>query len=278
MWVATRLLIDILGSIKSFYRGGQTDMNSLLNFLIRLTFCAMIIMTIGLGCSNKSNTPSTGSAIKPFEHDAHTIALWHYNEGAGQSIADNSGNGYTLVLGSDTTIEEADPTWSTSGILGGFLLFDSSKAEYVWANSTLTFPANQLSVEFWYKTNAQTGYMFSSNGLSIAACWDGARQLRFAVGNGSNWTELSIGDAAVNDFIANGEWHYLAFTYSGSQLKVYVDGLAKDSLLQTTTITDAVGVFVGGRPFNTFVNDSLDEMRISDIARTPSEIQTYYHK
>jgi hypothetical protein len=44
--------------------------------------------------------------------DANTAALWHFNEGAGQTGADASANGNTLMRGTSTATESSDPAWA----------------------------------------------------------------------------------------------------------------------------------------------------------------------
>jgi Concanavalin A-like lectin/glucanases superfamily len=41
-------------------------------------------------------------------------AEWTFDEGAGQSSADSSGNGMNAILGTSTAVEASDPTWITS--------------------------------------------------------------------------------------------------------------------------------------------------------------------
>ena len=41
----------------------------------------------------------------PFTPDAATLALYHFDEGAGQVAADASGNGHDLTLGTSIAVE-----------------------------------------------------------------------------------------------------------------------------------------------------------------------------
>jgi hypothetical protein len=53
-----------------------------------------------------------------FASDINTIALYHFNEGSGQTIDNATGNAaFDGVLGADATVESSDPTWSTTSIL-----------------------------------------------------------------------------------------------------------------------------------------------------------------
>jgi hypothetical protein len=54
-------------------------------------------------------TPSTA----PFATDGNTVALYHLNEGTGQTVGDSSGNARNGFLGTSSAIETIDPLWST---------------------------------------------------------------------------------------------------------------------------------------------------------------------
>lgn len=49
-----------------------------------------------------------------FGADSATVALYSFNEGSGQRVADRSGNGYTLTLGTRADADAADPAWVSS--------------------------------------------------------------------------------------------------------------------------------------------------------------------
>ncbi len=48
-----------------------------------------------------------------FQPDSNTLALWHFNEGTGQTTADASSNGITATLGASNTNGSDDPAWVT---------------------------------------------------------------------------------------------------------------------------------------------------------------------
>jgi len=52
-----------------------------------------------------------------FGTDANTVALYHFNEGSGQTTADASANSFNGILGATTASEASDPTWTTGSIL-----------------------------------------------------------------------------------------------------------------------------------------------------------------
>ena len=61
---------------------------------------------------------TTGFTPMPtqFTVDANTVALYHFNEGTGQTSADAAGGG-NAILGATVAVEGVDPTWITNSIL-----------------------------------------------------------------------------------------------------------------------------------------------------------------
>jgi RHS repeat-associated protein len=55
----------------------------------------------------------------PLSSDETTIGLWHFDEGAGQTVADSSGHGRDGVLGEDSEVGPDDPTWSSDSPVSG---------------------------------------------------------------------------------------------------------------------------------------------------------------
>ena len=52
-----------------------------------------------------------------FTPDANTVALYHFNEGGGQTTADATGNNPDGILGGTLAIESSDPTWVFGSVL-----------------------------------------------------------------------------------------------------------------------------------------------------------------
>jgi hypothetical protein len=251
---------------------------------IVLLSTALLIFLVCLlaGCTTGSSGGAGGTSAPPeqFAADANTLALWHFDETSGQVVSDSSGNGYDLYLGSGDKVELADPAFADSGRsgFGNCLLFEGGNEQYASSDDTLSVSTNHdFTIECWVKTST-TGFavLFASDNVSVSLQKDSDDNLSFAVGDGSNYTNRNT----TSPQIANGEWHYLAGTYdySTTTLTIYIDGTAvlTDDMVDRT-VPDAVGLNVGGRPSNTFLTGYIDEMRISDVPRTVTEIQDYYN-
>jgi hypothetical protein len=64
---------------------------------------------------------------------------------------------------------------------------------------------------------------------------------------------------------------------NGGTLSMYLDGTLEDSMDSIgTTLADPDFWYIGGNPSHTFVNGVMDEVRVSNNARSASEIAANY--
>lgn len=177
------------------------------------------------------------------------------------------------------------PTTSTghsyqAGIQGqGALLPNPNNLRYSSANN---INATEGTVEFWMKPtwagSDGLGHSVISwgggGGMIIAK--DGANNLRIILNRfgtfpgGERGVAVNIGSWAAN------QWHHVAFTYSNTtkSLTVYTDGTQR---AQSTFTGDIPAISsstfqIGGDGAGDYIQSVVDEMRISNIARTPQEI------
>lgn len=237
-----------------------------------LILAAAIALLVGCGSDDNPAAPRPPAA---FTVDAGVQALWHMDEGAGQSVANSAGAMRTLSLGADATVEVADPEWSSPGAngVGAALDFDEGDGEYARAGDGFTFPGDQFTVEFLLKTpnSANMPLVLATGNVSIYIWIQPTGHVQFDVGDGSNWGVSAVTSATV----ADGAWHYVACTYDHAASRVYVDGVLSATTAQVLDVADPGVVYVGGRPSNTFLSGSLDEVRISLVARTAGEIDAF---
>ncbi len=81
----------------------------------------------------------------------------------------------------------------------------------------------------------------------------------------------------------NSSWHHFAASYNGSSFKLYIDGTQEASQNSSFTITDNTKSFLVGKGIGSanagygesFFNGSLDEIRISDTARSSFTTKPY---
>lgn len=80
-----------------------------------------------------------------------------------------------------------------------------------------------------------------------------------------------------NTNISDDNWHHVAATYNGAEVKLYVDGvLDAIASLSGTMSTGGDKVVVGLRPsINSFFSGSIDELRFWNTERSHCELMTY---
>ena len=218
-----------------------------------------------------------------FAVDANTLALWHFDDGAGLTAVDAGTNGFDLDLArypSDGSSGAVLPTWTQHGCFGGALHFttgdDYTYGGYASVTAPFVFAQNHLSTELWVATtSSQPAYLLVIGFVQFEVLIQGNGTVYTNVGDGNNWSNPVISAAKVND----GLWHYVAVTYDGAQVRLFVDGQPDGAVAFSGTIgTITYPTVVGGRPANDFLTGTIDEVRISDVARSASAISNTWNQ
>ncbi|MDY0001108.1 MAG: LamG-like jellyroll fold domain-containing protein, partial [Polyangia bacterium] len=179
----------------------------------------------------------------------------------------------------------ADPEWVETPF-GHGLYFTSADQDYASGEEWNTFPKNQLSVEMWVQPidgDGVDGYaqIFTAGFINCFVATQlgtgsGVDRIDAGVGDGYTWeiAHAELGDIELDD----GAWHYIAVTYDGNGLRIFLDGSEVYSQFESAIqLASPQDYKVGGRPSNTFLEGSMDEIRLSDIARTPQEILAHWN-
>ena len=99
---------------------------------------------------------------------------------------------------------------------------------------------------------------------------------KFIVGDSNG--ETVTANSNIN--IADGNWHYLMGVKDVAKdlIKIYVDGVEKESIQDTTTAshTNSQALSIGGLSGSGFFNGLIDDVRIYNRALTPAEITALY--
>ena len=258
--------------IAESYRAGRDKYISLNNFSATdLSSKASLPFYIAADRPGTYLTATIGeSNFANYQPDANTVALWHLDErsGSGAYIKDSSDNANNGSTTSTTHVE---------GKIGkGRLFSNSSIALSSGSNANVT---GDITLDMWIKPNSfaaaatpihkDSQYSFQIN-TSGQVSW----------ADSSNWNYAAFG--ATNIGLTTGNWQHLAFTKTGGTVKIYLNGVEKASksfggaLTSTANIMNMgcySGVSVCG---SAYFNGSLDEVRISNIARSASEIRQAY--
>lgn len=191
-----------------------------------------------------------------YEVDEYTIALWHMNEGSGNIIYDETSNN------NDGLINGAN--W-TDGKFEDALIFDGFN-DYVFISDSESFLTQyEVTLEAWIKRNSYAdGTVFSKNGPFYLGVRNNKASCDIFAGDW--WHGFVNGTTDLEPNI----WYHIACTYDGSNIKLYVNGIEEESVPKTGDILmHSHSVYIGwGEPGqNQYFNGTIDEVRISNIAR-----------
>ncbi|MDE0423951.1 MAG: LamG domain-containing protein [Candidatus Poribacteria bacterium] len=204
--------------------------------------------------------------------DENTVAVWLFEEGAGNVVKDASGNGHDGEF-------EGSPKW-VKGKFGTGLEFPGDSSGYVVVNSTKQLELEELSIEAWVKVEESTGKWQGMVCKQQAGC--GNRNYGIWVHVDQSVLHAQIGANGACAFSIDGttditddKWHHLAFTFDGKMGRVYVDGELENEAPNDATFQSADPITIGVPNLNNAngLKGIIEEIRISNTARTEEEIQ-----
>ena len=201
------------------------------------------------------------SYFQELRTDPFTVGLWHFNELSGNAL-DSSGNGNSGTP-TGTTI--------TEGLLGKARNFNGT-SDYISTGSLIGFSTGnqKFTIEAWIKPTA----------IPTTRQWP--VQLGGASTNNFQWLwntngtltgdNYGIGSCSVTPSV--GIWSHFATVYDGSRIYCYLNGnfvsmFNSPSISFSTTVLNIAKVQIS----EAYFSGSIDEMRISNIARSAEEIR-----
>ena len=178
---------------------------------------------------------------------------------------DNSTNAVTPTLTGTPSVQAFQPfpgqtTYSTS-VLGGSGYFDGT-GDTLTTSTTQIIPTGSFTVECWaYVTGSGSNQKFVSQGSSGTAG-------RFSVGiEGGNWFTQIAGALIQTGTPVRSQWNYIAVTYNGSTLTMYVNGSSIGTASTSGNVQNS-GLTIG-QDWNSYITTGyIAEVRISNTVRT----------
>jgi len=211
---------------------------------------------------------------------------------AGSLAEDASGNGrdgnYSgdTVLENDTPITFQVPSGPTTpvGLAPRFDGPPSSTGTFVAGTTFQPATFNAFTLELWAKSDTavwnQSGALVSKRNAFIMHPDEGSTNMRFFVGNSSGGLQpaASFNLSGISGFSIQ-DWHHYVGTYDGTNIRLYVDGVLRDTESGSGTIAaNALNTFIGrdsnssGRLFDGLI----DEVALYDQALSGAQILAHF--
>ena len=201
---------------------------------------------------NTSWSTTTGQPLK----DDRTVYLWHLD-----------GNSKEV---NDTNASFSKYTSSTGGLGKG-------SASYIYTNGiSLEVSSDEFTIEYWIKgTDYYPSIYFYKNcfitlrSLDSGSFPDDAYYMDLYFLNTSG--EYYPSTIELSKVPADSEWHYVSITCDRTYVAQYIDGvLASYTDDFPSTLNNS------NYPFSMSCSNNIDEIRISNAARSADEIKAYY--
>jgi hypothetical protein len=219
------------------------------------------------------------------------VGEWRFDEKAGQTAYDTSGNGNDGTLGASSASGSDDPQWGR-GKFGSGLDFDGSD-DYVGINSQVV-SATQGTIEAWVKPRAYPdntfGHIVKVGGGDGGGGHD---ELHLSLHQTSGEVTAYFGSVTDNGVegridagsISLDEWTHLAFNYvNNGDMDLYINGslAGSDTISGTVQSDDWPSELLVGKCDSVsnprYFEGIVDQVRIYDYARTPAQIAWEYNK
>ena len=231
--------------------------------------------------SNAAATePAAGSAYGSQNvWDSNYQAVWHMKEdpsGAAPQIKDSTSNvRHGTSRGSMTSGDVV------AGKISNSLDFDATD-DAIDTSNFMSSGVTQLTAQAWvYKTATKDSrIVFKTNVGNTGApvfglCSGGTDLVRARVRiSDSTFTDYSVSTITLNT------WTFVAFTYDGSNIRVYNDGALVGTVAETGTLVATSDVVVIATndtgATDRFWPGRIDEVRLSNVARSTEWFSTQY--
>jgi glucose/arabinose dehydrogenase/PKD repeat protein len=196
------------------------------------------------------------------------VGAWGFDEAAGATTGDASGNGNTGAL--------SGAARTTAGRFGGALTFDGAN-DWVTVNDSPSLRLTTgLTVEGWaYPTSGAGSWRTlaikeTPGNLSWALYTAGAGGL--PGGHANTGTDLWASGTAAPPL---NTWTHFAVTYDGAAIRLYVNGVLAGTRAQSGPLAAGTGPlrFGGTAVWPEWFAGRLDEIRVYDRALTAAQIQ-----
>ena len=217
------------------------------------------------------NTAASNQQLAAAVWDTNFSAVWHLGEsGAGVvgEYKDSTANGRN-AQGMGGIPKQA------TGKIGTGQSFNGASA-YIQSGTNVGITGNAVrTVSFWASLNTSTIVPFAgwgssgNNALFMPGAYSGSLTLAGS-GTGNDWTGIAAAQTGI--------WVFHSITYDGTTVRWYVNGVQAGSGFAHTYATTNGPMLMGYSTYSGvyYLNGSLDEVRVSNVARPLAWILTEF--
>ncbi len=213
--------------------------------------------------------------------DANTLGVWHLKEDPSGTAPQMKNSTSNASIDGTTT-----GTWTSSqqvtDQIDGSLNFNGTDDYLDAGTSSLLNPSNDMTLETWVKFSQIKNLTLFQKGNTAPPYK--SYQLRY--NRDYNRFDFQYYDSAQTDitnsanYIPNvNTWYHLVVVRSGTGFKIYINGTDSTSTAVTTSnsIFSSNSALAIGGVNNDWLNGNMDEVRISNTARSAGWITTEYN-
>jgi hypothetical protein len=207
---------------------------------------------------------------------SNLVAAYAFSEGAGTTTADSSGNN------NNGTITNA--TWTTAGKHGNALQFNGQSNSYVTVSPSSSLNlTTALSIEGWVNPSTLDSLNQGWSAVVSKEHQNSANDISYALyaaqGTGTGPAlhvligsqDIGVGASSV---LPLNTWTFLAGTYDGSTLSIYVNGVLAASLPVSGAIfVTSDPLRIGGDWSGEMFTGIIDDVRIYNSALSQTQLQ-----
>jgi hypothetical protein len=235
-------------------------------------FCADLDGDGDLDLSVANQFSNNVSVLKNLTPTNPLVGYWKFEEDTGTTAHDSSGkNNHGIIYGT---------TW-TDGKLGKGLNF-TKLSDYVEVNDSPSLDlTDHLTITAWIKPHDYPDHTPKIVGKGYANTY--SYWLGFAGVSVILTLENSAGYCeAYHSFLLD-EWAYVAATWDGTTMRIYINGKDEGSTVRnyTGTLTpNEHPLIIGSRDnaYNDYFNGTIDEVKIYNTALSEDEIKEEYER
>jgi hypothetical protein len=240
------------------------------------TFTITATNSIGTGAASAASNSVTPQAIVQDASFAYVPLLLETTSTNGQqnnTFLDSSTNAFTITRNGTPTQGSITPYWPNGQWSNYFV---ASSSQTLLTTETQVIPTGSFTIECWaYVTSSTATQAFVSQGTSGTA---GRTAIGIDNSTGAKWF-CQVGGVFVYSSAAPvlNTWNYLAMTYNGATITLYLNGTLLNSASNTTSAQNAqlrVSGLWATPVAGYYLDGYLSNVRVSNTVRTVTSIPT----